>query len=399
MPEQILIIGGSPWSKNSFQALKDSGFEILLTDINPECSMRKYCDHFINISAVDTDAIIEAIAPFDSIVIAYCGNDFGAKTAHRINEVLKGRKLIEADLDIFINKHTMKLFFEENDIPTAKGIRTQLSELDTITFDFPAIVKPIAASGAFGVQHLIDEQAVRNYKKDFIEEIDEVLVEEVLQGTQHDVNGFFVEGEFYPAGLSDRFFVDYPLCYPIYGYSPSRLSQAQQQACYDSLKKIGQAAGLVTGPLKSDVFFCEDGVVRTNEVCLRFHGDITSSNILPNTGRWFPLLQYVKELVPGKADVIEQYLADTYFSKQQVVRWDIIHYDPGVFQELDNKDEILNQSGVIDIILHKKPGQKLTKIRDNRDMLGYFLTCGKDYDACRSKAEEIHRTLKVSTHE
>jgi len=399
MSERILLIGGPQWAENSFKSLKELGFEILLTDVNSQCPMRKYSDYFFNISAVDVNSILSAITPFDSIAVAYCGNDFGAKTAHKVNEAITGRKLIDADLDIFIDKHIMKTFFELHDILTANGVRAHFSSIDSMNIDFPAIAKPVAASGAIGVQHLANIQALENYQHEFSGVFDEVLIEEVLRGSQHDVNGYFVEGKFFPAGLSDRFFVDYPLCYPIYGYSPSRLSQAQQQACYDSLKKIGQAAGLVTGPLKSDVFFCEDGVVRTNEVCLRFHGDITSSNILPNTGRWFPLLQYVKELVPGKADVIEQYLADTYFSKQQVVRWDIIHYDPGVFQVLDNKDEILNQSGVIDIILHKKPGQKLTKIRDNRDMLGYFLTCGKDYDACRSKAEEIHRTLKVSTHE
>lgn len=397
MTDKILLIGGTPWAKNSLQALKDTGFEIILTDVNPKCSLRHYSDHFFNISAIDTNAILDAIISFDSIAIAYCGNDFGAKTAHRINEVLIGRKLIDSDLDIFIDKHKMKSFFDQNDIPTAKGIQVHLSSLDSVDFNYPAIFKPIAASGAIGVRHLSDIGAVKKYKEKFEKDFDEILIEEVLQGTQHDVNGFFVNSEFYPAGLSDRFFVDYPLCYPIYGYSPSRLSQEQQQACYDSLKKIGQSAGLVTGPLKSDVFMCEDGIVRTNEVCLRFHGDITSSNILPNTGRCFPLMQYVQELVPTRAAAIDQYLAKSYFAHQQVVRWDIIESLPGKFMGLDNKEEILQQPDVLEIFINKKIGASLNTISDNRDVLGWFLTCGDDYASCEKSAERVHHDLKVLT--
>ncbi len=399
MPDRILIIGGSPWAKNSFLALKKSGFDIILSDINPECKMRKYSDHFINISAVDTDALSEAVSKFDSVVIAYCGNDFGIKSAHQINEKLFGRKLLTVDSEIFIDKYLMKLFFEENNISTANGIRTKLEDVDSLVLDYPVIVKPVVASGAYGVQHISDIQELRKYQHEFRNKIDDILVEELLSGTQHDVNGFFVEGEFYPAGISDRFFSDYPLCYPIYGYSPSCLSQAQQNMCFDSLQCIGEAAGLVTGPLKSDVFFTKEGIAKTNEVCLRFHGDLASSNVLPYTGKWFPLLEYMRYLLPNRANDIKCELENSFYSRQQVVRWEILDSGPGVFQGIDNRNELMKQPGVLEIFINKEIGDVIGEIRNNNDILGWFLTCGADYDSCKLNAEELSRHFKGIVHE
>lgn len=395
MAERILLMGGPLWAENVLRALKEIGFEVILTDINPDCPGRQYADHFFNISATDTDDILSAIAPFDSIAIAYCGNDFGTTGAHRINEALAGRSLMEADPRIFIDKNEMKAFFEAHDLDAARGTACSLSELDADALAYPTVVKPIAASGAIGVRYVEDADALRSYVTEFTGSFEDVLVEEVLVGTQHDINGFFVNGRFSAVGLSDRYFADYPLCYPIYGHSPAQLDDAALQACYDSLEAIGKAAGLVTGPLKSDLFVRADGSVSTTEVGLRFHGDITSCIVLPNTGQHFPLLEYLRSLTPSMALAIDEYLGHTYFASKHVVRWDILRSRTGRFVGLKGLDKVEKHPGVVDVLLAKKPGAELRQIRDNRDILGYVLTRGDDYEECASNAAWVRDNLGV----
>jgi len=395
MTDRVLVLGGPLWAATSLKALREVGIQVLLTDVDPECPCRRHSDYFFNISATDVEGILRAVRPLGSIAVAYCGNDFGATAAHRINEALQGRSLMDADPSVFVDKERMKSFFAASGIAAAAGRVVPLDNIESESFVYPVVAKPVAASGAVGVRFLADTAAAAAYALEFRGRFSEVLVEQALSGTQHDVNGCFVDGRFHPLGLADRFFAEYPLCYPTHGYAPSSLSDQHAQSCWDTLEAVGNAAGLVTGPLKSDVFVAPNSAVWTVEVGLRFHGDIMSSIVMPNTGRWFPLLEYVGRLLPGRFADIEAYLADRRRSASQVVRWDVIPPAPGIFVGLSGLERVETNPGVVGVFVSKKKGALLTDMCDNQALVGFFVTRGASYDECAEQAAFVMHNLKV----
>jgi len=391
MKDTVLILGGAIWSENLFKALQQIGLRIMLTDINPDSPMRKYADEFYNVSAEDSNEILNIISGNERIIIAYCGGDFATRSALSINQELLKKKIVNENPDIFIDKVKMKEFFKKANIKTPEGEVISRNSKILEKIHYPRIFKPIGLSGARGVEVINSyEDSIRYFEK---YKYDSVLNEEIAYGTQHDVNGFFVDGNFYPAGLSDRFFSLEPI-YPLYGYSPSVLEVQTQNKIYESLKEVGIAAGIDTGPIKGDVFVSNERNVVYNEIGFRFHGDITSCIVLPNTGRHFPFLEYLSKLAPQYDKMIQQYYKSIY-RKKQTIRWDIIRFSPGIFKGIQGMDKIASRSDLLEIILRKKKGDLLKGPYDNSDMLGYFLTANSSHVACEQSANEIHNNLKV----
>lgn len=395
MKDTVLMLGGAIWSDNLFKALKEIGLGIILTDKNPNSPMRKYADEYHRISATDTDRILETVSGNDRIITAYCGGDFATKSALRINEYILKRKLVSVDPDIFTDKVKMKTFFNKAGIKTPEGTVMERDPVKRRSLHLPSFYKPIGLSGAKGVELINSHDDALNYLNQY--DFDKILVEKVVTGSQHDVNGYFVSGKFYPAGLSDRFFSEKPV-YPLYGYSPSVLPEEKQQEIYDSLEKTGASAGIDTSPLKGDLFVTGEGEIVYNEIGLRFHGDITSCIVLPNTGRHFPFLEYLSKLAPRYEKAIREYYQAEY-GREQTVRWDIIRFTPGKFRKIHGMDALRNRKDLVALLRRKNPGDLLQGPYDNGDMLGYFLTANTSRLACEKSAREIHDLIKVEVEE
>src|SRR5690606_6806916 len=95
-----------------------------------------------------------------------------------------------------------------------------------------------------------------------------------------DVNGLFLNGDFHPCGLLDRFFSDRPSHYPIWRYQPSSLARSQEDDVYKLVVKAARAIGIEVGPVKADVLRTSEGPVLL-EVAPRFHGDVSTAFVSP----------------------------------------------------------------------------------------------------------------------
>lgn len=89
--KSILIIGGGEIGLNQIRIAKKIGFNVIVTDINPDAPGLKEADVSVNISGTDIKAlVIFALENKEkyNISAVYCGNDFGLLSVECIKQVL-----------------------------------------------------------------------------------------------------------------------------------------------------------------------------------------------------------------------------------------------------------------------------------------------------------------------
>jgi D-alanine-D-alanine ligase len=168
-----------------------------------------------------------------------------------------------------MDKHATKLVAGSVGVRTARG-RLVTAE-DTVVFDGPVVVKPVAAGSSFGVALVEDEEALEDALRAALELDDRVLVEEVVVGREVDVavldepGGGRRTGPLLEIVVGDGLFdtttkYDGSATFVI----PARLTDTETKALTDAALRVYEALGC-RGLARVDFFLTEDGPV-LNEV-------------------------------------------------------------------------------------------------------------------------------------
>ena len=166
--KSILIIGGGEIGLNQIKIAKNIGFNVIVTDINPDAPGLKEADISANISGTDIMGLVTfALENKEkyNISAVYCGNDFGLLSVECIKQVLNlPHNSIESVIRC-INKKLMKDCWIRDGIPTPEGdLITSLDEAKIAIkkLEYPVIVKPTDSSGSRGVSLVKSEDLLNN---------------------------------------------------------------------------------------------------------------------------------------------------------------------------------------------------------------------------------------------
>jgi D-alanine-D-alanine ligase len=168
-----------------------------------------------------------------------------------------------------MDKHATKLVAESVGVRTARG--RLVTAADTVVFDGPVVVKPVAAGSSFGVALVEDEADLEPALAAALALDDRVLVEEVVTGREIDVAVLDEPGGGHRIGPPLEIVVGEGLFDTTTKYDgsatfviPARLTDTETKALTDAALRVYEALGC-RGLARVDFFLTAHGPV-LNEV-------------------------------------------------------------------------------------------------------------------------------------
>lgn len=388
----IYIIGGGPLGLNIIKWAKQTGLIVIVTDKNPNSHGLKLAHITMNADATDTAKhlqFIEKVKQIYDIVGAYCQIEMGLMTLYHVKKYLQIDNNSLDSLKKTLNKEKMKKRWIEEQISTPKYYQVEnVNELRNILQnkkgDF--IIKPSKGSGSRGVQIVnknSDFDNIYNYCMQSVGGDGVAIVEELLLGRSIDANGILINGKFYPGGILEKYQTGYPYFLPLGGYDPADISKSDEDVVYKLLANAATSIGLTNGPIKGDLIKTKNGY-RILEVAPRFHGDVTTSNTLPNGTGINPVKFYFKYLYSGEID-------NSYLTPQKgcCAIWRVICLPPGILKQKLNKSLNRDSNSRITMVWYnERLENKIGIYNDTSKIPGYICAYGENKTNAEKALEE-----------
>ena len=396
--KSILIIGGGEIGLNQIKIAKKVGFNVIVTDINPDAPGLKEADISANISGTDIMGLVTfALENKEkyNISAVYCGNDFGLLSVECIKQVLNlPHNSIESVIRC-INKKLMKDCWIRDGIPTPKGYQINTLDEAKITIDkleLLVIVKPTDSSGSQGISLVKNQNELRNAVSEATKysKSNYVLIEKFIEGTHHDVNGFFYNKTFYKCGVFDRFFTPFPYFVSTKGHYPSDLPAHTITEIYDITEKAAKSIGIEDGPVKGDFILSRDDDIYIFEISNRFHGDVVTSHVYDFCQVDSPIEIYMKMLFQSK-ETCEMNL----YKPDITCGWYIFNFKPGKIKKINGLDKLNDIEGVNNFLFNKKVGDFITNLKNNTDVPGFVWITGKTRKDTNEKYNKVMETVII----
>jgi len=386
--QAVMFLGASRFDKGAYLLLKKMGIAIVMTDMAHECPQFQYADEYFVISASDVNAAIHCFYQSrfrHQILMAYCGNDFGVRSALAINSLIAGYTAIESDVDDLNDKSWMKSVFEPAGVVVPKAgcffagdDPSSVRNIVENKFSYPIVIKPTNASGARGVSVCRKPVDFLSCWETAISEGENIFVEEFIDGAHLDLNGFMVDGVFYRSGSSDRYFLPEPRRIMLKNYAPSILCDNTLDKAWKSLQLAATVQGLKFGPIKADFIVNSAGAPYLLETAMRFHGGLTTCGSMAVSGTSFS--------VPEMTCVIDAELKSRFErSWTPSGKVGTVHIFPGLQScNAINYSIPKNLQGIESVFVREVNtlDGSTKKLRDNRDIRGYLVAYGESREEC-----------------
>lgn len=408
MDDWIMVLGGGPFTREAIKTAKEAGLKVLLTDLKEDCACADLADEFYQVSASDVENQVKIAGKKSRdarLVGAYCPNDFGLATVASIHRSLGLDWCDVSSINLSLDKWESKVVLEKAGVPVPSGVAVSTLQEAMKAFEGfekrPVILKPLGKSGSIGVASIGDSDSLGKHWEFVTSELNEtmVIIEETLRGRMIDVNGLFVEDQFHPCGIMERFFgptehaphVEESQCLAVGETDPAELSEALKESCYQILENAARALKLTHGPVKADLVLTDEGP-KMLEVTPRFHGELQTALTTPYSTGMVPIRAYFETL---RGNVFDSYLRPKL---GRIAGWRAYVPPLGFIRSVEGVEVARDIEGVHWVGLAKRPGE-FSKGRDNSDVVARVAASAEDKISLDQLWREVDRTIKIEVEE
>ena len=252
--------------------------------------------------AAAVDAAVDAVAAEYSVAGVVTWSDRDVETVSRIAERLGLPAPSPESARIARNKYLMReaLTGSPDTIPRFARIKTW-DDVAKVADDigFPAVLKPTSGSGSKGIFVVHDHDQLRaafdeliHYTRPevdrvFLDNPNELILEEFLAGTEHSVEGFVSNGTVIIAGVTDKRTSE-PFRLEVEHTFPSSLPETALAAVHELTRAVVAALRLDNATFHLEAMVSPEGTAKLVEVAARVGGDFITSHLVGlATGRSF----------------------------------------------------------------------------------------------------------------
>lgn len=401
MSRAVLCIGAGRLQAPGLRWAREAGLIVVATDRDPGAPSRHLAERFEVVDATDEERLVALALELQArhgFAGAFASNDFACESVAAVGRRTGTPASRPEAVRLALDKDAATRLWRERGVATSRGrlVRNQ-TELDLAlkALGFPVVVKPVAASGSVGVRVARDrKEAAEAYGLALGATADPtgggVLVEAQLRGRHLDVNAFFRDGSFRPAGILDRRFSPEPCCVPVWGAQPSTASREEEAAVYRLVEEGARALGLDQGPVKADVVLTEDGPALL-EMAPRFHGDVSTA--------------WVSKLAWGKSPIQAWFatLADAGgpFDEmparpERVAGWmALLPEHPGELVAVEGVERARRSPGVADVLVLRNRGHVVETLGDNRAVCGFLWAEARDHEELEERLRRAAALVQI----
>ena len=371
----LIMVGGGVQQVNAVKIAQDSGYKVLVTDRNKNAPCSKIADYFLVVDGRNVEELAAYVIDRKA-ELNIKGIFTLTELVSTVAIVATAAELPSVSISSVIacqNKKICKKIWLNHNIPTPEGGSASSYEEALRWFNAlgkKVFVKPVVGFGGMNSRKIESEHELKQL---FLSQDIEMIVEECIDGSMHDVNGLYDEdGSFHPMGISDRLFLDkFPV--ETRTSSPSLLSQDKQDELYQLLENSTRALGVKWGPVKGDAVFI-DKDFRMLEVAPRLHGPKSSLYVLPSSG--VNCFELSLDVISAEKNLKSYEIHQKKFSVCQAIMPPIgSQFVSSAYIRYIPEQNILTLKG---------NNCTIKKYEDSSDVPAYVMVTGDDFNECNS---------------
>ncbi len=387
----LVLAGGFPQIELLNQ-LRSRGIETVLADYYEAPVAKPYADIFYRVSTLDIPAITEVAKKEKVDFLITCCTDQALLTVAKVSEELGLPCYIDHQTGLNVtNKQYMKKVFNAYNIPTAKHvIMASYNEAQLAGLEFPLIVKPVDCNSSKGVKRVENTVELKEAVETAIRysRTDTAIVEEFIDGEELSADIYVENGVAHLLSVStldkiadnDKFVI-----------FRGRYSSEKVAAVHDLVRGIAQqiadAFGLKNSPMLIQMI--TDGKrAAVLEFSARTGGGVKFMLIKKASG--FDVISAVIDLTLGNKPHVDKVTPENKFIANE-----FIYCKPGIFDHLENFEELKEQGVISEYCLFKWKGAEFDTIENSGDRVGGFTVQADTMEELRQKHAKAVAELKV----
>ncbi len=390
MEKTIMIIGGGLLQMPVILTAKKMGLQVIVTDYNSNALGMKDADIPIVMSTRDIEGSVRVakaqneLTPISGVLTV--GTDASMAVAAVANALhLPGIKFDDAEAAT--NKIKMRMRFKEHGVPSPNFLPVwSLSDAKKAgkILQFPIVIKPSDNMGARGVMRIDNFNQLADAFK-FSKNASpsgELIMEEFMDGPELSIDAIIYNGEITITGIADRI-IEYPPYFIETGHNmPSSLPRDIQESACNVMKLGIRALGIDIGAAKGDIKITRDGPM-IGELAARLSGGFMSAYTYPLSSG-VDLMKAAVEVALGQEPGNLEPVMNQFCIERAIIT------KPGIVKKIVGLEEALKITGIKEIFLNVKPGDKVIQPRSNVEKAGHIITIGatlkeavRRYEQCR----------------
>jgi biotin carboxylase len=385
-------------------AVRRLGFDLVLATDRCHLLDDPWGDHAIPVRFEDPDGsrdVVAAAGPFNGVVAV---GDRPTFLAALIAESLGIPHHSPAAATACRDKYLARRCFQAAGLLVPQFFRVPLTA-DPREFvrlaPFPCVAKPLGLSGSRGVirannaaEFLPAFERIRSLLRSTEvaalreEQNHYIQVESFVEGREFALEGIVTSGELRVLAIFDK---PDPLDGPFFEetlyITPSRESASAQQRIIDATRAAVRALGLTYGPIHAEVRMSGPSVW-VLEVAARPIGGLCARVLRFDGG--MPLEELVLRHAVGE-DISDARLCDAASGVMMIPI-----PKAGIFESVDGLEDAALVSGVEDVIITAKLGQKIVPLPEGSSYLGFIFARGESPERVEQALRRAHASLRIN---
>jgi len=394
--QAFVLAGGSRSQLGLLRQARALGHAVCVIDGAETAPLFAEADYRIVRSFADVDGVLAELAQLgiEPVAVATMGSDQAVLPTARLAERLGLPGLPARTAEIVADKRKMRAAFEKAGVDSPRG--RELSNLDEAgkaldEVGVPTVVKPVDGSGQRGVTEVRSAEKLPAAVERALaaSRAGAAVLERYVEGDEYTVNGFLLDGEYFPMSVTRRLLHPPPrLGVCIAHRYPSSLPPDGERELFRLADATSRAVGIESGPSYVQVRV-ENGCPWTIEVGARLGGgkdaelaklvtgfDAIRANVLWALG----------ELSRGDLDPGEP------TAPCGQVRFVVTQ--PGPITRLDAAPA-LELEGVHEAGFYWQEGMVLPPLTSGAERLGYLLLTAEDESELDARTEQALDALVI----
>ena len=256
MPQAFVLAGGSRSQLGLLRQARALGHAVCVIDGAETAPLFAEADHRIVRSFADVDGVLAELAQLgiEPVAVATMGSDQAVLPTAQLAERLGLPGLPVRTAEIVADKRKMRAAFEEAGVDSPRG--RELSNLDEARqalgeVGVPAVVKPVDGSGQRGVTEIRSAEELQAAVERALaaSRAGAAVLERYVEGDEYTVNGFLLDGEYFPMSVTRRLLhPPPPLGVCIAHRYPSNLPPDGERELFRLADATSRAVGIESGP-------------------------------------------------------------------------------------------------------------------------------------------------------
>ena len=255
MRPAFVLVGGSRSQLGLLEQARALGHEVCVVDGASTAPLLAEAEIGIVRNFVEVDAVLDDLRAneVEPLAVATMGSDQAVLPTARLADRLGLPGLPVRTAEIVADKRKMRSAFEAVGVPAAAGREVKSVEDAAAAFEVTgrAVVKPVDGSAQRGVTEVrsAEELPAAFERALAASRTNAVVLDQYLEGDEFTINGFLLDGEYFPMSITKRLLhPPPPLGVCIVHRYPSGLSPERERELFRIARLASTAVGIETGP-------------------------------------------------------------------------------------------------------------------------------------------------------